>query len=206
MGLASAGILLALAVAIVIHSGRVPVAATATEPPLLRKLIHGAYERSLARAAGAIQPPADLDQEALIRRGAANFASMCSLCHTPPGEPVSVQAQGMNPPPPRLRELLARRSASEAFLVIRDGVRLTAMPAFGPSHDERELWALVAFLRDPRSRSASGYLGLLELAGQEPVDHDGHAHSHGQPRVATPSPAPKPSPGHHADHGHDHAH
>ena len=48
---------------------------------------------------------------------------------------------------PGLAELIPHRSPAEAFWVIQSGVRMTGMPAFfGPTREDEELWALVAFL------------------------------------------------------------
>jgi mono/diheme cytochrome c family protein len=38
-------------------------------------------------------------------------------------------------------------SDGEMFWVIANGIRMTGMPAFSPTHDENELWHLVAFVR-----------------------------------------------------------
>jgi mono/diheme cytochrome c family protein len=41
--------------------------------------------------------------------------------------------------------------AREVYWVVKHGIRMTGMPAFGPAHDERELWSIVAFVeRLPR--------------------------------------------------------
>ncbi len=194
----SAGILVLL----IIFGGWFPVSATAPEPPLVQNLIHTAYEKAVARQSKDLTIPSDLDDETRVLRGAYNFQAMCSLCHTPPGAERSVQAQGMNPSPPALQDLLADRTPAEAFWVIDNGVRMTAMPAFGPTHEDEELWALVAFLQDARAQNADGYRVLVSQARQRFSAGDGHGHSHGEGSA----PGFEDSPHHKEDDETDHDH
>lgn len=191
----SAGILALL----IIFGGWFPVSAIAPEPPLVQSLIHTAYEKAVARQASDLTIPSDLDDETRVLRGAYNFQAMCSLCHTPPGAERSVQAQGMNPSPPVLSELLNERTPAEAFWVIENGVRMTAMPAFGPTHENEELWALIAFLQDSQAQDADGYRTLVSAARQRFSAGDGHGHSHGEDAESDVNQAP-----HHHEDGEHH--
>jgi mono/diheme cytochrome c family protein len=56
--------------------------------------------------------------------------------------------EGLNPPATDLT--LARvqdRADGELFWIVQNGIRMTGMPAFGPTHREEEIWKIVAFLR-----------------------------------------------------------
>ncbi|HTY41254.1 MAG TPA: cytochrome c, partial [Thermoanaerobaculia bacterium] len=39
------------------------------------------------------------------------------------------------------------RTDGELFWILQNGIRLTGMPAFGPTHKDRQIWAIVAFVR-----------------------------------------------------------
>lgn len=198
MGVVAALVLVVLAGLGAVLGGAVNVAATWEDPPPLRWLIHTAYERSVARRAAAIAvPPADPGQ---APAGARAFEEMCAICHTPPGREPTVQSAGLNPPPPALAELATRRTPEEAFWVIQNGVRMTAMPAFGPTHTDAELWQLVTFLWRARGLDGAGYDALLARARRLPAG-DGHAHRHGPDGADPPDQAPAAAP---APSGHDH--
>jgi mono/diheme cytochrome c family protein len=96
----------------------------------------------------------------------------------------SVIGEGLNPRPPDLGGAgLSRQEAARAFWVIQHGLRMTGMPAFGPTHDDDELWAIVAFLDRLGRISPEEY--ARAIAHQEAADpspgsagHDGHDHRH----------------------------
>lgn len=215
IGLFIAALLIGASALLLVTSGGFPVAATTPEPPWVRNLIHSVYDSAVTRGARDIARPADLGGEDQILRGARSFQAMCSICHTPPGAATSVQAAGMNPSPPQLTELLVERTPAEAYWVITNGVRMTGMPAFGPTHEPEQLWELVAFLRDERSRTGTGYAELLARAQQRLGADDGHDHSHGEdnpddtPMSGESIPAGKTEQGHgehdRGNHPHGHA-
>lgn len=198
-GSALIGVILAFAI---VMGGWFPVAAFPPEPPLVANLIHTAYEKAVTRASRNIAVPADLASTERIQRGAYNFQGMCAGCHTPPGQDPSVQVQGMNPRPPDMQELLAQRNPAEAFWVIKNGVRMTAMPAFGPSHEDDELWALTAFLQASKTMSSAEYDAASREARVKYKKGDGHAHSHG-PSAGTQQ---NPMNDDHDESGAEHAH
>ncbi len=176
---AVAGALLAGAAGLLVAlSGVFNVAAVWKDPPPLAWWLHTTYEKSVARQAADIAEPVDLDDPASVLAGARAFDQMCSICHTPPGLSPTVQSRGLNPAPPELSQLLSRRTPTQAFWVLKNGVRMTGMPAFGPSHADAQLWQLVAFLRQAAGTDAAGYADLMERARQMPAS-DGHHHRHG---------------------------
>ncbi|WP_353254193.1 cytochrome c [Salinisphaera sp. PC39] len=214
--------------------GFMNVAATYPDPPPLAWLLHSTYTSSVERRSTNIQVPADLGASEQILRGARSYLAMCSGCHTPPGQSPTPVSQGLYPPPPDLVELIPHRSPSEAFWVIENGVRMTGMPAFGPTHEDKELWALVAFLDHIAGASPQTYETLVAEAKRTAPADDGHGHRHSNDAVddtrSVPghhdpkSPAAEahpheetsagPSDGHHekssphadSDDGHDHQH
>jgi mono/diheme cytochrome c family protein len=173
-------IILALLGLILALGGFIPVGATHEDSGVTQWLLHSTYQQSVARKATSVSVPDTLDQRDQVLEGARSFQQMCSGCHTPPGEKATVTSQGLNPPPPELEELLENRTPAEASVVLRDGVRMSGMPAFGPTHSEKQLWALVAFLNRMAGAPAKAYKSLIEQAEREkvPAGHDGHDHAH----------------------------
>jgi mono/diheme cytochrome c family protein len=81
-----------------------------------------------------------------------HFARYCAMCHANDGSGVNAPIAGVFPPAPDLRsETTQGLTDGEIFYIIENGVRFTAMPAFGtgtPDPKGEELaWQLVHFIR-----------------------------------------------------------
>ena len=77
-------------------------------------------------------------------------------------------SQGLYPAAPEL----ARRddlSPAEQFWVIKHGVKLTAMPAWGKTHNDELIWDMVAFLQALPKMSPQQYKTTVASA---PEDHE----------------------------------
>ena len=73
---------------------------------------------------------------------------MCVTCHGAPGVDASEAGEGLNPPAPDLTTgKVQKRTDGELFWLVQSGIRMTGMPAFGPTHKDEEIWKIVAFLR-----------------------------------------------------------
>jgi mono/diheme cytochrome c family protein len=78
---------------------------------------------------------------------------------------------GMNPRPPVLWREPADEPA-EQFWVIKHGIKMTGMPAWGVTHSDQEIWNMVAFLQILPSLSPQRYRALtMEAAGHHDHDH-----------------------------------
>ena len=85
-----------------------------------------------------------------IAAGRMHFADHCASCHGNDGSGRTEIGGNLYPKAPDMR---AARTQSltdgEIFGIIKNGVRLTGMPAWGDAagHDDAENWKLVAFIR-----------------------------------------------------------
>ena len=71
---------------------------------------------------------------------------MGDLCA--PGVDASEAAAGLNPPAPDLTlPRVQARPDGEIFWIVSNGIKMTGMPAFSPTHKPDEIWKVVAFLR-----------------------------------------------------------
>lgn len=138
-------LLLAGSAVAVVLSGVVNVAATADDPEIVEAALRLARERSIERRSKLVAVP-ELGAPAQVAKGLAVYGRSCAVCHGGPGRMASEIAQGLNPPPPQFSRSLLDDPA-ETFWVIENGIKMTGMPAFGPTHDREALWAVVAFLR-----------------------------------------------------------
>lgn len=193
----------AIAVPTVVYSGLFNVAATWKDPHPIAWLLHSTYANSVAARADEMRVPETLGSREQVLQGARNFVAMCSGCHTPPGQSATPVGQGLNPPPPDLAEIIPHRTPAEAFWVIKHGVRMTGMAAFGSTHEDDELWALTAFLQEMSDATPEAYSTLVAQAKRTAPADDGHSHRHGsEAETADPDGRESASSGGHGEPGH----
>jgi ketosteroid isomerase-like protein/mono/diheme cytochrome c family protein len=153
--------------AMIIGAGLYNVAADEPHTSLVFRVLETARARSIAVRAGDIETP-QLDDPAMVRRGAGNYDAMCVGCHLAPGKADSELSAGLYPAPPDLTEH-ADINPAEMFWVIKHGIKATGMPAWGKSMEDRHIWDLVALVRKLPSLSAEQYAEEVEAS-------EGHSH------------------------------
>ena len=118
---------------------------TAIEAFLARRLRHLAVPSAERNMKNPV-PPTD---EALAE-ARDHFADHCALCHGNDGRGQTQMGQNLYPKAPDMASSTTQSlSDGELFYIIKNGIRLTGMPAWGedtPEHD-RESWNLVHFIR-----------------------------------------------------------
>jgi len=148
--LATAGALVVvggIAAALVIVSGIVPIKASSGHWAITARLLDFAKVRSVVTHSIGIRAP-DLDDEALILRGAGHYDIGCYPCHGGPDGGVPPVMDAMTPPPPELTsERVSRWKAEQLFSIVKHGIKFTGMPAWPVQQRDDEIWAVVAFLR-----------------------------------------------------------
>ena len=128
-----------------IRSGVYPIAATEEHLGIEVRVIEALRDHSVQRYAADLTVP-DLEDRDRRLMGAVQYDAMCVVCHGAPGQDAGAMAEGLMPRPPRLDEEL-HRSAAEQFWITREGLKFTGMPGWGPTHNDEELWAVVALLQ-----------------------------------------------------------
>lgn len=171
-----------------VYSGMYDVAASSPHTALGGWLLHTTMRQSVEPRAADIDVPG-LDGRA--REGFVGYRDMCVGCHGAPGVERSPAGKGLRPRPPDLGERARTWSDAELFWIIKHGVRMTGMPAWGVTHSDREIWDVVAFVRQLPGMSAEAYRSLEQELEAVP-------HRHG----ARPADSERQS----GDHGHDHEH
>jgi mono/diheme cytochrome c family protein len=84
-----------------------------------------------------------------VAEGQAHWADHCATCHANNGGGDTMFGRGMYPKPPDMRQTeTQRQSDGKLYYTIKNGVRLSAMPAFGdPGDQDTDTWKLVCFVR-----------------------------------------------------------
>lgn len=147
----------------VVLSGSVNVAAS--EPPgrFSAWALRGVSERSIARHARAVGAMPALDSAARAH-GLDHFHAMCVDCHGAPGYERSEAGEGLHPRGPDLREVVEEGEWTDAelFWIVKHGIRMTGMPAFGPTHADEDLWGIVALVKELPDLSEADYMARIE--------------------------------------------
>jgi mono/diheme cytochrome c family protein len=149
--------------AILIYVGVYNIAADTPHSQPVYWLLQTVRQQSIAARATRIVVPPDLTDPERIGAGAAEYAEMCSGCHLAPGMKRTEISQGLYPRAPELRRGINLTPAQE-FWVVKHGIKMTGMPAWGVTHDDELLWDVVAFLRKLPELSADQYQTLVKSA------------------------------------------
>jgi mono/diheme cytochrome c family protein len=130
-----------------VWSGVYNVAAVAPHWNVTLWVLEETRESSIAAHSKGILLP-DLNKAGLAQKGFKDYHETCELCHGAPGIKPKEFAQGLNPHPPDLssRDSQELKNA-ELFWIVKNGIKMTGMPAFGPTYSEDQLYEVVAFLR-----------------------------------------------------------
>ncbi|HZC24808.1 MAG TPA: c-type cytochrome, partial [Candidatus Binatia bacterium] len=108
----------------------------------------------------------------VIHEGMAHWADHCATCHANNGSGDTMYGKTMYPRPPDMRQRDTQGlSDGELYYVIKNGVRLTGMPAFGaPGDNDLDSWKLVAFIRHLPSLSQSEELEMGKMNPKSPQE------------------------------------
>jgi mono/diheme cytochrome c family protein len=151
-------ILLVAIAAIVIFGGFYPIAASQPDPPGFAWLLSSASDHAVERQSAGLNAPNF--SAADIREGAGHFKGMCQRCHGGPGVSREDFATGLNPQPPNLAESTDDMSVGQVFWIAKHGIKMTAMPAFGKSDSDDELWKVAAFVKQMSKMTPQQYAAI----------------------------------------------
>jgi mono/diheme cytochrome c family protein len=152
-------------------SGIYNIGADAPHWGATRGFIAFVRERSIAvRARDIVVPPLNAPER--IADGASDYDEMCKSCHLAPGVPENEMRPGLYPKPPKLAAIPARKPA-QIFWIIKHGIKMSAMPAWGKTHSDDEIWNIVAFTERLPTYSPEQYRTLVDLgAGHHKHDEN----------------------------------
>jgi len=185
------------------YSGMFNVAATEQHSPAVYWVLEKARVRSIQVHAAGLAAPPGYDEQSKVAGAAGHFSEHCATCHGGPGIKPSVWAEGMYPTPPNLKEAASRYTPGELFWILKNGIKMSAMPSMASDGDEM-LWSTVAFLEKLPSLSEDDFndLWMAAQAAGDGMDMDhgammGGSMDHGMMQMhdgPTPPAAPPRMP------------
>lgn len=174
---------------------------TRTEPSSLEAILAGtARTLSIPAQAGELHAPSMTPE--LLRDARHHWAAHCANCHASDGAGDTAMGQHLYPRPPDLRTATSQALSDGAlYFIIKNGVRLTGMPAWGdPGDDDAESWALVAFIRTlpklTEAELADVRANLPRTPHEQEEELEEQRFLRGEPPPASPTDTP---PEHHHD-------
>jgi len=123
------------------------------------------------------------DDSSAVATGLNHYRENCVICHGAPGVEGGELAKGLNPPAPALeRPGFQKMTDGQLFWIAKHGIRMTGMPAFGPTHSDEEIWKIVSFVRHLPNITPEEKQKLKPASEQTEHHHDGtsapHEHTH----------------------------
>tara|TARA_R100001377_G_scaffold53849_1_gene31690 strand:+ start:185 stop:718 length:534 start_codon:yes stop_codon:yes gene_type:complete len=158
--------------ATIMYSGIVDVAADEPHSDFVYWVLEETRENSIKKAAQNIEVP-DLENPDLLLTGGSDYEFMCSSCHLAPGQKESDMSLGLYPAPPNLTIAAEShighehgdetQTAQKNFWVIKHGIKASGMPAWGKTHDDQRIWAMVAFIKQLPTLTPEQYQVLTAI-------------------------------------------
>ena len=159
----------------VVSSGVVNVGADQEHSPMMYRFLETARNRSIENASKDIIVP-DLEQVDMISTGGADYKDMCAGCHLSPGVTQTDFSESLYPKPPNftkadiVKRYQTEDGAKQSFWAIKHGIMASGMPAWGASHDDDRMWAMVAFIRSLPELNESQYTMLTTRLDDDMLD------------------------------------
>jgi mono/diheme cytochrome c family protein len=210
LGLAAAACT-AAAFGAVVFGGVMTVAATDAHSVPVEWMLETTMASSVRAHAADIEVPSgiDLRDPAQAERAFGHYSVACTPCHGAPGVAAAPWLV-LNPPAEPLVDTADRWSDAELYWIVKHGIKMTGMPALGPTHGDDDLWAIAAFVRQLPEMSPEAYAEMasrhdakMRVAMGAPVDdapvqidaaHEPAAHTeHTTPPVAAPTEPATPA-------------
>ena len=168
---------LALAAFLIAWSGVYNIAATKPHWDITLSFIRMLRDRSIEVRSDDIRAP-NLDDPKFEKAAFSHYHGMCRLCHGAPEYEAEEFAKGLYPAPPSMTSgrIQDTRNEDEIYWIVKHGIKMTGMPAFGPTHSEEELWGLTAIAKKMPRMTAEQYRRQVEAAGTEGERGRGHTH------------------------------
>ena len=162
----------ALTAAVVVYSGIYDISVTRQHLQPIHSVMEIAMRQSVRRYSKGIDEPPLTDPQMALR-GAASFRDNCVQCHGAPGVAQSDIGLSMQPLPGPLVDAQQHWRPRELYWVVRNGIKMTGMPAWQYRMPDAEIWDLVAFMQQLPQLNAAQYAQWSQAATAGSADAGG---------------------------------
>jgi len=131
---------------------------------VIKKTTHASIESRMKENA----VPSNINDSTLIIEGFRHYDEMCTDCHGGPGVELDELAAGLYPKPPKIYKHATQEDPQEFFWIIKNGIKMTGMPAYSPTHTDEKIWAITAFVTGKLNKmSAEEYKDWRKKYGEK---------------------------------------
>ena len=110
---------------------------------------HETMIHSVRSHAKGITPPARFTA-GQVAAGFCRYQARCTACHGAAGVPRETWASGLEPSPPYLLDAADKWRPRELFWIVKNGIKMTAMPSWRSELSDAEIWDVVAWIEASR--------------------------------------------------------
>ena len=163
--LIGAGVTIAILIVgylIFIYSGMYNISALVPHNKLTLWMMNTVRDNSIVHNADNNIKVPDLNDSSLVKMGFVHYREMCVGCHGGPGIERSEIGQGLYPKAPTLARVANDWTPQQLFWITKNGLKMTGMPAFAPTHSDEMIWAIVAFTKKLPALTKEQYQKLDE--------------------------------------------
>jgi cytochrome c553 len=146
-----------LAVFAFVKSGLYDVAASRRHTKFTEWITHETMIHSVRRNADGISPPPWTSASQLVD-GYCAYETHCVACHGAAAVARQQWVSGFEPQPPYLLDVTQRFTPGQLFWIAKNGIKMTAMPGWGDSMSDRQIWNVVAWLEASRDLPPQTYV------------------------------------------------
>jgi len=164
-GLATVGVVGGVFALLVMFGGVYDTSATKPHLKIVAWAVHHTMISAVGRRADDAQAPKAITPP-MVAAGARVYQARCAACHGAPGMARADWARAMLPTPPFLLDARARWTPGALYKIVHDGVKMTAMPAWGEVESAQHIAQVVAFLQAMPKVSPEAYRRIT--AGVQP--------------------------------------
>jgi mono/diheme cytochrome c family protein len=161
-GIATVALVGAVFAALILFAG---IYNTGADNPHLRFVAWAFHQTMNSSVKQRSRPlPAGALSHADILAGARDYETHCIACHGGPGVARAPWTSALLPTPPYLLDSARRWSPAELATIVRDGVKMTAMPAWSEIEPNRDVTNIVAVLVAMPRLTPAGFARLRAQA------------------------------------------
>lgn len=176
IGAISVIVLLIIGYLIFIYSGMYNISAMVHHDKLTLWMMNTVREKSIKHNTEDDIKMPDLSNDSLVKMGFVHYREMCVSCHGAPGINQNEFAEGLYPNPPMLSKVANDWTPQQLFWITKNGLKMTGMPAFGPTHTDDMIWAIVAFTKKLPTLSKEEFQIFDDEMQGESDEADEHTH------------------------------
>ena len=147
---------------IYMYSGIFDISARVPHDPVTLWAMNTVRDNSIKHNADNNIKTPDLNDSDLVKMGFVHYREMCVGCHGGPGIERSEIGQGLYPKAPSLARAANDWTPQQLFWITKNGLKMTGMPEFAPTHSDEMIWAIVAFTKKLPALTKEQYQKLDE--------------------------------------------